>query len=371
MESLYPLHDGKSFSTYIPVTRYHEKNVKSEYPSSVCANPVTRLHTTPHSSPHRLQSRGRTTSPSEWRIPEKSNLTTDISQGCCASTPSHDDDDHPQDSRPSTRGHTTQSTTDAIVETSSPSTRRRPRPSNLPLDQHYNAPVQPHVWRSKRRAWTRADLDRERREFFETRVTGRPEVWAALVTAISLMQSGDLTTAQSIIDAAGVTVPTGDLCEGCYDEQGMLYRLPQCIVSDPENMALEQSATGEDTENEARQEDMEGLSDGKLATDDASGDELIQSVQDLERRRDEKGKTRERDLIKVRARLSDRDKDLILQVGKNQSVGFLARKVHQESGVSGICFFVGYYCPVPGPELTLCTDGKASACSNRIPGPHA
>ncbi len=44
-------------------------------------------------------------------------------------------------------------------------------------------------------------------------------------------------------------------------------------------------------------EGTEALSDGKLATDDASGDELL--TEDLERRRDEKGKTSERDLIRV------------------------------------------------------------------------
>jgi hypothetical protein len=150
------------------------------------------------------------------------------------------------------------------------------------------------------------------------------------------MRDGDLATAQSIVDAAGVTIPTGDLCEGCYDEQGVLYRLPQCIVSDPENMAKTNSVSATSTQEDIGHEpddDMEGLSDGKLATDDASGDELI--AEDAERRRDEKGKTSERDLIRVQARLSDRDgPDLMLLVGKNQSVGFVARKVQQEGGIS-------------------------------------
>lgn len=150
-----------------------------------------------------------------------------------------------------------------------------------------------------------------------------------------MIRAGDLATAQSIVDAAGVTVPTGDLCEGCYDEQGVLYRLPQCIVSDPENMVKGTSTDTKATDDGSGQEqdeDTEALSDGKLATDDASGDELI--AEDMERRRDEKGKTSERDLIRVQARLSDREgPDLILLIGKGQSVGFLARKVHQEAGV--------------------------------------
>lgn len=158
------------------------------------------------------------------------------------------------------------------------------------------------------------------------------------------MRTGDLATAQSIVDAAGVTVPTGDLCEGCYDQQGVLYRLPQCIVSDPENMIVtadtdatvsERGDSHDENEDEDEDDELDddGLRGGKLATDDASGDELIE--REIERRRDEKGKTSERDLIRVLARLSDRDgPDLVLSVGKGQTVGFLARRVHQEAEVS-------------------------------------
>lgn len=153
-------------------------------------------------------------------------------------------------------------------------------------------------------------------------MTGRPEVWAALATATALMRDGDFATAQSIIDAAGVTVPTGDLCEGCYDETGALYRLPQCIVSDPDNV-VDSPADGIDND---------AMSDGKLGEDEASEDELIPD--DIERRREEKGKTSERDLIKVKARLSDREgPDLTISIGKTQSVGLLARKVQAEAEV--------------------------------------
>ncbi|KAJ5358966.1 uncharacterized protein N7496_011379 [Penicillium cataractarum] len=258
--------------------------------------------------------------------------------GCCSSVPSHDDD-HPHEDRAIPDDRTTQATRNASTDTSATAqtTRRRVRRAPaLPLSEHYNQPVRLHVWYSKRRTWNRADLDRERREFFETRVTGRPEVWAALSTAITLMRGGDLTTAQSIVDAAGVTIPTGDLCEGCYDEQGVLYRLPQCIVSDPENMVQTNMSAANnparDSQVTQEEEDTEAMSDGKLATDDASGDELIR--EDIERRRDEKGKTSERDLIRVQARLSDRGgPDLVLSMGKGQSVGFLARKIQQEAGI--------------------------------------
>lgn len=248
--------------------------------------------------------------------------------------PSRDDESQDDREIQDSRSQVTRSTA-SDPSAHSQTGRRRVRHPNLALNEHYNEPVRLHVWYSKRRAWSRADLDRERREFFETRVTGRQEVWAALSTAITLMRAGDLSTAQSIVDAAGVTVPTGDFCEGCYDEQGALYRLPQCIVSDPENMVQSPSSTADRSRDDIGQDDdTEALSDGKLATDDASGDELI--AEDLERRRDEKGKTSERDLISVQVRLSDRGgPDLVLLIGKSQSVGFLARKIHQEGEV---CF---------------------------------
>jgi hypothetical protein len=227
------------------------------------------------------------------------------------------DDDQPGYTREVAQEY---ASTDTVADPSAPAgtSRRRTRcANNLPLNEHYNEPVRNHVWHSKRRTWTRAELDRERIEFFETRVSGRPEIWAALATVITMIRAGDLATAQSIIDAVGITIPTGDLCEVCYDEQGVLYRLPHSIVSDPENMAQPFDIT---------------------RSDDSSGGELI--AEDVECRRDQMGKTSERDLIRVLARLSDRDgPDLVLSVGKSQSVGFLARKVHQEAEVGFAWFF--------------------------------
>ena len=241
--------------------------------------------------------------------------------------------------------HTTSRSENAIRRRHRSASRRaRARASNVPLSEHFNQPIRPHYWYSKRRAWTRTQIDQERREFFETRVTGRAEIWAALAAAISLLHMGDIATAQSIVDAAGITIPTGDLCEGCYDEQGALYRLPQCIVSDPENM-VEGSSLDESAENDIEAETM---MDAKLAEDEASGDELISD--EAERRREEKGKTSERDIIKVKARLSDgRISDVVVSVRKAQSVGYIARKVHQEAevclmGIIYISFFLSSNC---------------------------
>jgi Ubiquitin-binding domain len=230
--------------------------------------------------------------------------------------------------------HTAQSEHHPSQQATNSSSHRhlsRPRRQgvSLPLDQHYNQPIRPHIWRSKRRIWTRSQINQEREEFFDTRVTGRAEVWAALGAAVSLLRDGETETAQGIVDAAGVTVPTGDLCEGCYDENGVLYRLPQCIVSDPDNIADDSaSAAGHQRPDDVEDE----LSDRKIVSDE-SEDELIS--EDAERRREEKGKMNERDMIKVQARLSDRGgPDVIVAIGKTQAVGVLARKIQSEVKVS-------------------------------------
>ncbi|EEH46780.2 uncharacterized protein PADG_02878 [Paracoccidioides brasiliensis Pb18] len=217
--------------------------------------------------------------------------------------------------------------------TTSRSARHRRALAGVPLDVHYNQAIHPHTWRSTRREWTREQLNRERELFFDTRVTGRPEIWAALSTASALIRAGDINTAQGILDAAGVTVPTGDICDGCYDESGVLYRLPEHIAMDPINVVESVDANDNNTICAATADlgDEDDVGRNKLAVDVDSDDELID---DIERRREEKGKVNERDLIKVTARLSDRGgPDLVLMIGNNQTVGALARKIQTEAGI--------------------------------------
>lgn len=54
---------------------------------------------------------------------------------------------------------------------------------------------------------------RRREEYYDTRVTGRREIWNVLRLAVETMESGDLATAQEIISASGVTIPTGKLVD--------------------------------------------------------------------------------------------------------------------------------------------------------------
>ena len=133
------------------------------------------------------------------------------------------------------------------------------------------------------------------------------------------MADGDITTAQSILDAAAITVPTGDLKNGVYDEAGNLYHLPEHVISDPTNMVVEDEIKKGEMENEV--------------TDDE---------EELERKRDEKGKAvvKSGDMVKVKARLSDRGgPDVVVAMGKEQTVRVLMRKVLEEANVSLAPFF--------------------------------
>ncbi|MCJ1284798.1 hypothetical protein MMC26_004134 [Xylographa opegraphella] len=135
---------------------------------------------------------------------------------------------------------------------------------------------------------------------------------------IGLVGDGEVETAQGILNAAGVTVPTGDLVNGVYDEAGNFYQMPEQVVGDPDNVAVED--------------------DGAIQAEMAKSREGEVVEEELERRREEKGKgvLKSGDLIKVRARLSDRGgPDVVIVVSKEQSVRVLIRKIQDEIGISG------------------------------------
>ena len=185
---------------------------------------------------------------------------------------------------------------------------------NLALGEQFNAPLRPHVWTAKKQ-WNRSQLDRERQEFFDTRVTGRAEIWATLKVVVGLLADGDITTAQSILDAAAITVPTGDLKNGAYDEIGNLYQIPEHVISDPQNVVSDS---------------QEEVKKGELSNEATDDDD------EIERKREEKGKSvlKTGDTIKIRARLSDRGgPDVVIPLGKDQAVRMLVRRVQEEANV--------------------------------------
>jgi hypothetical protein len=134
-----------------------------------------------------------------------------------------------------------------------------------------------------------------------------------------------LATAQSILDAADITLPTGNLYNGAYDALGNYYQLTHPVVADPQNV-LWSPGSPEDEELDDVKAD---LTAGEETERECGEDEA-------ERRREEKGKAvlDIRDQITIRARLSDGSRDVSVAVGKGDSVRRVARQIAEEAKVS-------------------------------------
>ena len=140
--------------------------------------------------------------------------------------------------------------------------------------------------------------------------------------ATELLRNEDLDTAQGVLDAAGCTVPTGDLCEGCYDEAGGLYQLPGWVCADP--------VGGFSTDTQEGQPKDKSLGEGAERAEEEECVEILA-------RREEKGKGKEvraGEGLKVRARLSDRASDIVVWIGKEEGARGVIRRVRTEAAVS-------------------------------------
>jgi len=181
-------------------------------------------------------------------------------------------------------------------------------------------------------------------------VTGREEIWQALRAALEVLWAADeaartgqyrrmseddgpseedpavaLATAQSIIDAADITLPTGDLYNGAYDAFGNYYQLTHQVVADPTNLVWSPGSADED--------DLEDVK-GDLTADEETEREYDND--EAERRREEKGKAVVdiRNQITIRARLSDGSRDVSVVVDKGDSVRRVARAIAEKAKVS-------------------------------------
>jgi Ubiquitin-binding domain len=81
-------------------------------------------------------------------------------------------------------------------------------------------------------------LHRQRTEFWETapQYDGLVETWNSLRVAVELSHQNDLATAQAVLDSAGITIPSGDLGAGSYDERGHRFVIPEFVLSEPSNI---------------------------------------------------------------------------------------------------------------------------------------
>ncbi|KLU85207.1 hypothetical protein MAPG_04237 [Magnaporthiopsis poae ATCC 64411] len=290
------------------------------------------------------------------------------------------------------------------------SQRRRHRQNQQPLSQHINKPLRRHRWVSRDNVWTRQALARERADFFDTRVTGRVEIWQTIHAALEMLwesappptttsaispgaspqqpssaamataatttntttttttgssggrhdrpvispiqpnqdQDEALATAQSILSAAEITLPSGDLAQGVYDALGNYYSLPEWIVSDPLNVvdasdlppATDDDEDGDEDEDE---DDDELVRDAKrsvyvAASSSPADEDRGDDGHGHDRRRGEKGKgvepaAKKEETISVRCRLSENARDVVVTIGKNDTVKCVARKVLAAAGL--------------------------------------
>ncbi|APA14717.1 hypothetical protein SS1G_06727 [Sclerotinia sclerotiorum 1980 UF-70] len=226
-------------------------------------------------------------------------------------------------SRPQSRSGLARPSTNASTTSNPPRHRHR-----VPLDEHINKPLRSHVWMSGSKLWTRREIDRARAEFFDTRVSGRPEIWQAIKAALEVMwkggetgeEDGGLGTAQMILNAAEITLPDGDMAvRGCYDSSGALYRVPEHVVSDPANL-LDDDTTG---------------TTGKSDDEGGMAEESEEVDEEVLRRRETKGKAKAKEMIAVKARFQHGiNGDIVFKIGKNDSVRSLVKVIAQKLEVS-------------------------------------
>ncbi|KAJ2158644.1 hypothetical protein GGF46_003608, partial [Coemansia sp. RSA 552] len=116
---------------------------------------------------------------------------------------------------------------------------------------------------------TASQLERQREEFWDTAPAfeGRAEIWQALKLACTTEDRG---LAQAILDSAGVTVPTGRITDGVYDDHGARYVVPQYCLSEPTNLL---SKVGYRRSADSNSVDLRTMADGAST---ASADGLLQ-----------------------------------------------------------------------------------------------
>lgn len=80
---------------------------------------------------------------------------------------------------------------------------------------------------------SRQELEKWRKEFWETRTQGSPHIWQLLRN--SCEESPE--TAEALIMAAGLKIPQNSLTL-VIDENGVYYRVPICCINEPEKYSV-------------------------------------------------------------------------------------------------------------------------------------
>jgi hypothetical protein len=127
-----------------------------------------------------------------------------------------------------------------------------------------------------------------------------------------------LATAQTILSAAEISLPSGNLVNGVYDSLGNYYQIPEWVVCDPDNIVEEDR--------------LDTKGDVSNAGDETAGED----EEDLNQNREDRGKAvvDVREQIAVRARLSENGRDVVVNISKHDTVKTLGQRIAEESGVS-------------------------------------
>lgn len=186
--------------------------------------------------------------------------------------------------------------------------------------------------------WTRRQLAREREAFFDTRVTGDPQVWAALKIACEHLRNNDVAGAQTMLDNLGLTCPTGRIKYerpqaregqpkghkgGVFDERGQRYDIPGWLVSDPLDLVPDTANHEDDTEAE---EDAADHHPEKLGSLDGASDLSVEPSM-------EKGKQVVGNIVQVRARLSNGAPDVMVECGLKEKVKVLGQRIREKAAL--------------------------------------
>ena len=244
----------------------------------------------------------------------KSQLLT-FDKGCCSSRVSATDHSAPYAAN---QAHAS-SATPIAAQGQSPRLSTSSRQSaqyrrHLSPASRFNEPLKAHTYVSKK-LWTQSRLERERRDFFDTRTSGRSEVWSCIRSAAELFRQGDVDTAQMMINASGLTVPTGNMVEGVYDSQGAYYQLPEWAVADPVNLQRDEDGDAKDTSTTKPDAVIESENSRKIGKGKGKAPPAGEGVS-------------------LKARLSDRATDIILTVYKTDPISDIVEKIKEEAGVS-------------------------------------
>ena len=139
---------------------------------------------------------------------------------------------------------------------------------------------------------------------------------------MELSHQNDLPTAQAVLDSAGITIPTGDLGNGCYDELGHRFVIPEFVLSDPSNI--------QDDEVIAKPRDSSSTAVMKreIESESISEEETMYTVEP-------RLPVTMSDFGKVKVRMSNTARDIGVPFKRADNVVDVKKRLMEQTGVKG------------------------------------